>query len=77
MAKDTGSNKKLRNIQLIEFADQLDEEASHDLKRKEYENRLRKLHEKLVALQEWVRQEGKKICIVFEGRDGAGKGGTI
>ena len=77
MAKDTGSNKKLRNIQLIKSANQLDEEASHDLKRKEYENRLRKLHEKLVALQEWVRQEGKKICIVFEGRDGAGKGGTI
>ena len=31
----------------------------------------------LVELQEWVRQEGKKICIVFEGRDGAGKGGAI
>jgi len=31
----------------------------------------------LVELQEWVRQEGKKICIVFEGRDGAGKGGVI
>ena len=36
-----------------------------------------KLHVKLVELQEWVRHEGKKICIVFEGRDGAGKGGTI
>src|SRR5262249_18005939 len=31
----------------------------------------------LVKLQEWVKQEGVKICIVFEGRDGAGKGGTI
>ena len=32
---------------------------------------------KLVELQDWVRHEGKKICIVFEGRDGAGKGGAI
>ena len=38
---------------------------------------LRKLHVKLVELQEWVRHEGKKVCIVFEGRDGAGKGGAI
>jgi polyphosphate kinase 2 len=45
--------------------------------RKDYEARLRKLHEKLVLLQEWVRHESKKICLVFEGRDGAGKGGAI
>ena len=48
-----------------------------DLKRKDYESKLRELHVKLVELQEWVRHEGKKICIVFEGRDGAGKGGAI
>ncbi len=48
-----------------------------DLKRKDYESKLRKLHVELVHLQEWVRHEAKKICIVFEGRDGAGKGGTI
>jgi polyphosphate kinase 2 len=47
------------------------------LKRKEYERRLKKLHVELVKLQEWVRQKGRKICVVFEGRDGAGKGGTI
>jgi polyphosphate kinase 2 len=47
------------------------------LKRKEYEQRLRKLHVELVKLQEWVKREGKKICVVFEGRDGAGKGGVI
>ena len=47
------------------------------LKRKEYEKELKTLHVELVKLQEWVRQEGKKICIVFEGRDGAGKGGAI
>src|SRR5262249_35949453 len=47
------------------------------LKRKDYEGKLRELHVKLVELQEWVRREGKKVCIIFEGRDGAGKGGTI
>jgi polyphosphate kinase 2 len=47
------------------------------LKRKEYEKELSRLHVELVQLQEWVRREGKKICIVFEGRDGAGKGGVI
>jgi polyphosphate kinase 2 (PPK2 family) len=35
------------------------------------------LHVELVRLQEWVVQTGSKVCIVFEGRDGAGKGGTI
>src|SRR5258705_9021826 len=47
------------------------------LKRKEYEQSLRKLHVELVKLQEWVKREGKKVCVVFEGRDGAGKGGVI
>src|SRR3979490_1546297 len=47
------------------------------LKRKEYEQKLRELHVELVKLQEWVKREGKKICVVFEGRDGAGKGGVI
>ena len=47
------------------------------MKRKAYEAELKKLHVELVKLQEWVRHEGRKVCIVFEGRDGAGKGGTI
>ena len=47
------------------------------LKRKEYEAELAKLHVEVVRLQEWVKSTGAKICIVFEGRDGAGKGGTI
>ena len=47
------------------------------LKRKEYEEKLRTLHVELVKLQEWVKREGKKVCVVFEGRDGAGKGGVI
>src|SRR5271163_4157279 len=47
------------------------------LKSKEYERALAKLHAELVKLQLWVVEKGLKVCIVFEGRDGAGKGGTI
>jgi polyphosphate kinase len=54
-----------------------DQSAEPKLKRKDYEPELRKLHVELVKLQEWVRHEGQKVCIVFEGRDGAGKGGVI
>ncbi|MEX2206302.1 MAG: polyphosphate kinase 2 [Myxococcota bacterium] len=51
--------------------------ASVRLSRKDYEKELQKLHVELVKLQEWVKEKGLKLCIVFEGRDGAGKGGTI
>jgi len=54
-----------------------DAAAKEPLGRKEYEAELRKLHVELVKLQEWVKHKGLKICIVFEGRDGAGKGGAI
>jgi polyphosphate kinase 2 len=47
------------------------------LKRKAYDKALEKLHVELVKLQEWVKHKGLKVCVVFEGRDGAGKGGTI
>jgi polyphosphate kinase 2 len=47
------------------------------MRRKEYEADLRKLHGEIVALQEWVKDTRAKVCIVFEGRDTAGKGGTI
>ena len=47
------------------------------LGRKDYERELKKLHVELVKLQRWVQATGAKVCIVFEGRDGAGKGGTI
>ncbi|MNB77109.1 Polyphosphate kinase 2 [compost metagenome] len=47
------------------------------LKEKEYEKELRRLHVELVKLQQWVVSKGLKVCIVFEGRDGAGKGGAI
>ena len=47
------------------------------MKRNDYEKELRKLQVELCRLQEWVKAEGAKIIIVFEGRDAAGKGGTI
>src|SRR6476659_9354057 len=47
------------------------------LKGKDYEHELIRLHIELVKLQQWVVHKGLKVCIVFEGRDGAGKGGTI
>ncbi len=47
------------------------------MKEKEYQQLLKPLHGELVALQEWVKATGAKVCIVFEGRDTAGKGGTI
>jgi polyphosphate kinase 2 len=51
--------------------------SEKNLTRKAYEKRLATLHGELVKLQQWVVHKGLKVCIVFEGRDGAGKGGAI
>jgi polyphosphate kinase 2 len=51
--------------------------ATDRMKRKDYDKELARLHVELVKVQEWVKLKGLKVCIVFEGRDGAGKGGTI
>jgi polyphosphate kinase len=51
--------------------------ASRKWSDKIYAKELEKLHVELVKLQQWVVHKGLKVCIVFEGRDGAGKGGTI
>jgi polyphosphate kinase 2 len=67
---DVAKNKK-------KSAAKLDNEAPPRMKEKEYQHELRRLHGELVALQEWVKASGAKVCIVFEGRDTAGKGGTI
>jgi polyphosphate kinase 2 len=67
MEKDKGAEAHTDN----------DSSPNAKLKRKDYERELKRLHVELVKLQEWVRHEEKKICILFEGRDGAGKGGTI
>ena len=47
------------------------------MKRKRYEKELRKLQVKLCLLQDWIKQKGLRVIVVFEGRDTAGKGGTI
>jgi hypothetical protein len=53
------------------------DKAGKTLTRKEYEKELKKVHAEIVNLQEWVKLKRLKVCVVFEGRDGAGKGGTI
>src|SRR5712672_3329429 len=47
------------------------------LKRKAYEKELRKLQEELCHLQDWIKASGERVIVVLEGRDAAGKGGTI
>ena len=52
-------------------------EPDAKLKSKDYEQELAKLHVELVKLQQWVQHNGLKVCVIFEGRDSAGKGGVI
>jgi polyphosphate kinase 2 len=52
-------------------------ERTSELTNKRYQEELRRLQVELVKLQEWVRASGARVAVVFEGRDGAGKGGTI
>jgi polyphosphate kinase 2 len=77
MPKDKKDRKGRRNGKDTPAGVRGEQDEKPGLKRKDYESELRNLHAKLVELQEWVRCEAKKICIVFEGRDGAGKGGAI
>ncbi|MHC8356632.1 polyphosphate kinase 2 [Pseudomonas sp. LB3P81] len=63
--------KDKKQVQKQQMAD------SSKMNNKDYLKALRELHVETVKLQEWVRHKGIKVCIVFEGRDGAGKGGTI
>jgi polyphosphate kinase 2 len=61
-----------------EAAELADEESNvKPISAKDYAKALKKLHVELVKMQEWVLHKGLKVCILFEGRDGAGKGGTI
>jgi len=66
--KDKGRNKEAKTTA---------PDTPAKLNTKEYEKELAKLHVELVKLQQWVVNKGLKVCVVFEGRDGAGKGGTI
>ena len=59
------------------MANKEDDRKDGRLKRKEYEKELTRLQEELCKLQDWVKYKGLRVIIVFEGRDAAGKGGTI
>jgi polyphosphate kinase 2 len=58
-------------------SDENESGVSAKLERKDYERQLRKLQSELCSLQDWVKSEGERVIVVFEGRDAAGKGGTI
>jgi polyphosphate kinase 2 len=77
MAKKKKARKgqSLRDEQIAVAA--TSSEPQPKMKTKEYEREMRRLHGELVAMQEWVKATGARICVVFEGRDTAGKGGTI
>ncbi len=59
------------------MAKKQDDDGKPKLKQKRYEKDLRRLQAELCKLQEWVKHKGLRVIVVFEGRDGAGKGGTI
>jgi polyphosphate kinase 2 len=67
-----GSEKKVKKSKKTK-----DDGPAKKLSNKFYEKELARLHVELVKLQEWVKHKGLKVIIVFEGRDGAGKGGVI
>ncbi len=71
------SHKKDKHRDKEEHADVRDADGPGKLTRKQYDKELERLHVELVKIQQWVVHKGLKVCIVFEGRDGAGKGGTI
>src|SRR5215472_4893442 len=68
MSKDKTKNSNKKNN---------DEESPAKMKTKEFEKELEKLQVELVKLQRWVQHKGLRVIVVFEGRDAAGKGGTI
>jgi len=74
MAKKNMAEKKTAKKQ---DADEDGTPEKPALSGKRYEEELARLHVELVKLQQWVVHTGAKVCIIFEGRDGAGKGGTI
>jgi polyphosphate kinase 2 (PPK2 family) len=78
LSKAVKTMGKRKKYEALEDTAQADASISvQKLKKKDYDRQLARLHVELVKLQEWVRHEKKKICVVFEGREGAGKGGVI
>ena len=73
--RSSGSNQTLPARDVTE--EDAASPAEPKMKNKAYEKEMRRLQGELVAMQEWVKASGAKVCIVFEGLDSAGKGGTI
>src|ERR1700674_777516 len=65
--KGKAKDGKVEGVAAKDRSSELDESGVNKFKRKEYEKKLMKLHVELVRLQEWVRHEGRKVCIIFEG----------
>jgi polyphosphate kinase 2 len=79
MAKKAKKKQPAEEVPASASAGREDAEAgpSAKMRTKDYEREMQCLHGELVAMQEWVKATGAKVCVVFEGRDTAGKGGTI
>lgn len=85
MAKKKKSKKQndqpVANVKKSKQKDQpvasAEKEPHQKMSRKAYEKELNRLHVELVKLQEWIKDKGLKVVVIFEGRDTAGKGGTI
>jgi len=84
MGKKSDNGKKTveghgvaREDQVASAVHATDVTAGRTISAKDYARAMKKLHVELVKLQQWVVHKGLKVCIIFEGRDGAGKGGTI
>jgi len=77
LAKRAEKERLERVAQLSGNGSSADAEPKPKMKGKDYEKELEILQIELVKLQEWVKHTGAKVCIVFEGRDAAGKGGII
>ena len=76
--KKSKEKQNLEQAQTVIFVEGEDPgEPKPKMKRKEFEKLLRPLHVELVKMQEWIKASGTKVCVVFEGRDTAGKGGVI
>ncbi len=70
-------SKKKKNSKETTTPEESSNKNEGKLKNKVYENELAKLQIELVKLQEWIKHKGLKVVVIFEGRDAAGKGGTI
>ncbi len=79
--KDKKDKKRKQNAEALLAATDYNSTATRDasgpMGNKAYAKELKRLHVEMVKLQQWVVHKGLKVCVLFEGRDGAGKGGTI